>query len=158
MQINHFTNNTNFTPPSKGGALGATRLTSPANTQRVGNSPTVIAKTTARKLLGLLQKTLYKKNASGPAKAIRPIITNRNLDYLRTLIGAPSGILSTLEADFLKMLLKLSPQELREEYVDLLYKLRRFNAIILGIIEKNDPFSDPLYKNLIDYIDTIEVK
>ena len=38
MQINHLTNNTHFTPPSKAGALGATRLTSPANTQRVGNS------------------------------------------------------------------------------------------------------------------------
>ncbi len=38
MQVSYFNNNTYLTPPSKGGALGATRLTSPASTQRVGNS------------------------------------------------------------------------------------------------------------------------
>ena len=158
MQINHLTKNTHFTHSGKGGALGATRLASPTNTQRVGNRPEVVARSTARRLLALLRTTLYKSNASGPAKAIRPIITKRILDKLRTLIDERSGILFDLEEDFLKMLLKLSPQEDREEYVELLYKLRGLNAIILGAIEKNDRYSDPLYTKLIEFIDTMRVE
>jgi len=37
MQISKFNNTTYFTAPGKRGALGATRLASPASTQRVGN-------------------------------------------------------------------------------------------------------------------------
>jgi hypothetical protein len=158
MQVSYFKNNTYFTHPLKDVAVGATRLASPSSTQRVGNSPEVVARTTARNLLALLRKTLYKRNASGPAKAIRPIITKRTLDKLRTLIYASSGILSDLEAEFIKFLLKLSPQEHREEYVYLLNGLRRLNAIILGNIEKGDDFTDPLVTELREFIKQKEVE
>ena len=118
----------------------------------MGNSPEVVAKTTASRLLALLRKTLYKRNASGPAKAIRPIITKINLDKFRTLIDASSGILSDLEAEFIKFLLTLCPEQDREQYVESLYVLRRANAIILRTLERGGDFSDPLVTELRKFI------
>jgi hypothetical protein len=150
MQVSHFKNNTYFTPPSKGGALGATRLASPANTQRVGNSPTATAKTTAQLLLELFTRSVSTPGEQkGAFSALfgNPIETIL-LTELRKQID--SGEAFKLEAKVLKRLLALVPEQLKEGYVSDFYRLRRKNAIAVGTFKpgQDEEFLDPVVKYL----------
>jgi hypothetical protein len=147
MQINHFTNNTYFTPPSKGGALGATRLTSPANTQRVGNRPTDMATKTAQLLLNKFIEFFTPGEQKGAFSALfgNPIEIIL-LTELRKQID--SGEAFKLEAKVLKRLLELVPEQLKEGYVIDFYRLRRKNAIAVGTILESEEFLDPVVKYL----------
>jgi hypothetical protein len=88
MQISYLTNNTYFTPPSKGGALGATRLASPASTQRVGNGPTI---ETTRKFLSYLLSTSIRQGL--PYQSDVPFF---NLSSLYTLWSLPDTVIQQL--------------------------------------------------------------
>jgi hypothetical protein len=124
----------------------------------VGNSPEVVARTTARNLLDSFKKYLYTNNAPGSAQAIRGIFTKANLNALRILIDRPSGIVFKSEAEFIKFLLTLCPEQDREQYVESLYVLRRANAIILRTLERGGDFSDPLVIKLRESINQIKVE
>ena len=158
MQISNFNNNTYFTPPSKGGALGATRLASPTNTQRVGNRPTARAKKTAQLLLNLF---IINFSTPGEQKgAVESLIGNSIesllLNQFRKQIE--SGKAFKLEAQFLKRLLALVPEGLRAIYVKSFYLQRRLNAIAVGTASREEEFSDPVVTQLRKFIKQKEVE
>ena len=148
MQINHFTNNTHFTPPSKGGALGATRLASPTNTQRVGNRHTATAKKTAQLLLNefIIEFSTPGKQTGAVESLIGDSLDKLLLSHFRKQID--SGNAFKLEAKLLKRLLALVPQELRERSVMNFSDQRRIYAIAVGTVSPEDEFSDPVVKYL----------
>jgi hypothetical protein len=148
MQINHFTNNTHFSPLAKGRALGATRLASPANTQRVGNRPTAKAKKTAQLLLN---KFIIEFFTPGEQKGALESLIGKSLESLllnQFRMQIESGKAFELEAKFLKRLLALAPEGQKAKYVEDFYQFRLSNAIAVGTVSPGDDFSDPVVKYL----------
>lgn len=158
MQITHFTNNTHFSPLAKGRALGATRLASPANTQRVGNRPTATAKKTANLLLNLF---IVNFSTPGEQKGALESLIGTSLESLllsQFRKQIESGKAFKLEAQFLKRLLALVPEGLRATYVKSFYVQRRLNAIAVGTASPEKDFSDPVATILGKFIKQKEVE
>jgi hypothetical protein len=143
MQINHFTNNTHFTPPLKGGALGATRLTSPANTQRVGNEMDQAQQTALKLVCKLLCEIPARQSQEG--SFLRNILSSpletQIFNALATTII--SGKLFEYEESTLISLLEPFPPLLRKGLIASLLRARRYVALGLGVLNKNEPYRDP---------------
>jgi hypothetical protein len=146
MQINHFTNNTHFSPPlAKGGALGATRLASPANTQRVGENGN-IAKETANSLLDFVSYQVRRNNLGpdrrnnlGPDIGALSTLFLEEVASRRIRLTIATGIIFQLENFILgKFLEKLEPKS-QQGFVETLGMMRGY--IAQGLFKaQRDPY------------------
>ena len=145
MQINHLTNNTHFTTPSKGGALGATRLASPANTQRVGNEMDQ-AQITALKLLGeVLCVIPYRQSKED--SFLRDIFSRALETQIYNTLATTilSGKLFEYEQSTLISLLEPWPPKVRKGLISTILRGRRYVALGLGVLEEGQPYTDRVF-------------